>query len=1001
MTDPEPTDRRRRLGARTRTSRPIPNKGRVLLIALVALLFIGFLSARGIARFVTDIMWFGSLGYRSAFFTVLWVKVGLAAAFTLIAGVIVWANLAAAERIAPPVVGSSAEEMLIRRFRELMRQAGGRLKVGVAALFGMVAGLPVANEWRKWLLFMNGQSFGTKDPVFDKDIGFYVFQLPFEAFLLDWLFAVAVVTVLVTAAVHFLNGGIRLQPGGRRVTSAVKLHISLLLAGLAVLKAAGYWLNRYRLLGSTRGYVNGAGFTDVKAQLPAIQLLLMISLLAAGLLIYNVRQRGWRLPILSVGLWLVVALVAGEIYPAFVQRFRVQPAESARERLYIERNIEATRQAYQLDAVDVRSITGASPTGAELASAASVLGNARLLDGASIVDAFKNAQGLTGSFKFNDAETGSLDVDRYPIEGTNQQVVVAVRELNPRGVSATWENLHLEFRHGYGVVVADGDRVTANGEAIFLPNDGSLKLDRPQVYVGEGMTGYAVVRTDRAARPQDDASYQEGFYEGLGGVKLNSRVRRIAFALRFGEWNLWASNFIGDESRIIYQRDVLERVRTLAPFLQFNSDPHAVVYNGRIKWLVDGFTTSDRYPYSQLADTSDLPARSGLRAERFNYVRNSVKAVVDAYDGTVDFYVIDEEDPIARAYQRAFPSLLRSDSELPEGLNRNFRFPLDLFQVQTQTWSRYRVDDPAKFYNRDDDTWAIAQAPPREQQSRVATTTIAPVPGAAGVTRIESDDQQVDPYYTLFPAVREGAPPDFVAMQTYVPFSENNLLRTLAAYVTASSEPATYGQLRVTEVSLRPPGPFLVASAVSQQFSAQLTPLDQQGSRVKFGDLQLLPVGTGIVWVRPWFLITTGTTNVPRLESVSVTVGDRSYRGPTLAEALRQAAAGAAVAGVTPVEAGGGTVESLLADAERLRKEAEDALKQSPPLFDVYRVKIAAAYDKAAEAARLATGRPIAATPPTISGTSTTVSSTTIVAASTTAAAASVTTVAASTTAKA
>lgn len=970
--DEVPTPQRRfRAGPRpTRSSARRGNRGRTLIIVAVGAIFMLFTSARGIASFITDILWFDSLGFGSVFFKILRVKIGLAVAFSLLSTLAVLVNVIAAERMAPTVVGNSPEEVLIQRYREMMRRGGRKLRLLFALIFGLVAGVPVSGEWRSWLLFTNGSNFGVKDPLYSRDAGFYVFQLPFIAFLLDWVFAIAVVVVLITAAAHYLNGGIRLQTGGRRVTAQVKLHLSLLLAALALIKAAGYWFNRYRLLSSTRGYVDGAGYTDVKAQLPAIQLLMLISLLAAVLLVVNVWQRGWRLPIISVGLWAVVAVVAGEMYPAVIQRFQVQPAESRREVAYIDRNIDATRLAYGLDNVQVASIAGTTPTGAELSAASDAVRRARVLDGTSVADAFKNLQGLSGYYQFNDAATGAFDVDRYPIAGVTTPVVIGVRELNPKGVQATWENTHLIYTHGYGVAVAQADTVTAEGQPRFLPLEGALKLDQPQVYVGEDMSGYAVVRTER---DEIDGNNQSFRYSGTGGVGLASTIRQIAFALRFGEWNLYASSLINSQSRIIYRRDIRERLQAVAPFLKFDSDPHAVVSNGRIVWVVDAYTTSDRFPYSQRVDTGDLPARSDLRGERFNYVRNSVKATVDAYDGAISLYLIDPADPVARTYQKVFPGLLKPASAIPEGLAAHFRYPLDLFRIQSEVWGRYRVDDAARFYQRGDDTWNVAQNPPARQASSGPPTTSATATTVVGQVVVENKETRVPPYYSLFPT-GDGGGAEFNAVRSFVPFSPKDDRRELAAYMTASSEPGSYGRLRVVELSTRPNGPFIVASKTSQDFSRELSLLDAQGSTVLFGDLQLIPVGQGVVWTRPWFLLASGSTNIPKLDSVTVTIGDTTYRGLTLELALQQAATGIGALTTTPVSPSstpggsstpGSSPEALIAEAEQLRREADAALKKSPPDLNEYRDKLTKAYEKAAEAARLALGKPIVVAPST------------------------------------
>ncbi len=948
-------------------------------MGIVGVLFVLFLSARGIAGFFTEVLWFRALGFGSVFFKILWSKVGLGLFFTLLSALMLGINLVVADRVAPALLTGGVEDQMILRYREMLGRLGRRVRLVVALAFGFLAGAPVAGQWHSWLLFNNGTRFGVKDPLFNRDVGFYVFQLPFEAFVVDWAFAVGVVCVLVTAAAHYLNGGIRIQSNGRRVTSQVKLHLSVLLAVLAILRAAGYWLGRYRLLGSTRGFVDGAGYTDVKAQLPAIQLLLMISLLAVVLLIVNVFQRGWRLPVIAVGLWGLVALVAGEIYPAFVQRFQVQPAESQREQLYIERNINATRQAMGLDNVGVSKLTGEPPTAATTDNALDAVATARLLDGSSVADAFKNLQGLLGYYGFSAG--GGIDVDRYQLADKTTQVLLAVRELNAKGVPASWENTHLAYTHGYGVAAAPADVVDGDGLPIFVDPTERLGLKRPQVYVGEELDSYAVLRT---GRPEVDGQDKTSTYEGTGGVRLGSSLRRAAFALRFGEYNLWGSSLINDESRIMFRRSVRERVEAVAPFLSIDSDPHAVVLDGKLLWVLDGYTKTDKYPYAQRLDTSDLPGSSGLRGENMNYVRNSVKAVVDAYDGTVSLYVIDAEDPLVLTYQKIFPGLLLAESAMPPGLKEHFRYPLDLFRLQTATWGRYRIEDVGRFYERND-AWNVAQDPATSQQRVANTTTTTRAPGVLiGTPILERQEQRVDPYYTLFPSALAKGPDEFVALRTFVPFSRGDDRRELAGYMTASSDPATYGRLRVVELDQPlPKGPFLVASETSQQFATQLSLLDVEGSKVLFGDLQLIPVGNAIAWVRPWFLLATGSSNVPKLESVTVTIGGVTERGKTIEAALRKAlgstgptsppttagsGSGSGGSGGSGSGGSGASAEQLLAQAETLRKEADAALKKNPPDVSLYVDKLNQAYEKAAEAGRIALGKDVVvatSSPPT------------------------------------
>jgi uncharacterized membrane protein (UPF0182 family) len=962
------------------------NRGRILLIAAVVLLVVLFLSARGIAGFYTDELWFDALGQTDVFWGVLGAKIALAAIFTLLFASLLVLNLWIADRLAPRTRAPGPEEQFIERYQQIVGRRAWLFRVGVGLLFGLVAGVPVSSQWKDWLLFTHSVSFGQKDAEFGVDIGFYIFKLPFLTFVVDWLFAALVIILVVTAVAHYLNGGIRLQVQGRRVTPQVKLHLSVLLAILALLKAAGYWLQRYKLVTSTRGVVDGATYTDVKAQLPAINLLFMISLLAAVLLIINVWQRGWRLPVIAVGLWGLVAVVAGAAYPAFVQRFQVQPAESTKERPYIERNIAATRTAMGLSNVEEVPYQQDPIEPSELAPNQETLQNVRLVDTETMASTYQKLQALRGYYQID-----SLDVDRYQMDGREQQVVLAARELNPSGLPGnTWENRHLAYTHGYGVAIAPGSQVTNTGQPDFFdptaPSNSAPNLTQPAVYFGEKLSDYAVVATKRSEISYSASGQDEQVtYTGSGGVSMGSTLRRVAFALRFGEINLFSSGLITGDSRILYVRDVRSRVHLLAPFLDFDSDPYPVIVDGQLKFVIDGFTTSDQYPYSQRADTDQLPPGSGLD-HRFNYVRNSVKAVVDAYNGDVTFYVVDSSDPLIHAWSKAFPKLFTPGDRAPADLKAHFRYPDDLFRVQTNVWGRYHIQNPGDFYQRSD-AWNVAQNPPKEQESRSVPVANSVV---AGAVLPSTKETRVPPYYTLM--VQPGSSQlQFISLRSFVPFSEGDELKTLSAFMTASSDPNDYGKLRVYRLNNPlPPGPSLADSQMKSQFAQQLTLIDQAGSRVTFGDEQIIPIGNNLMYIRTWYVQSTGPTAVPVLRQVSLTYGQSSYLGTSLEDVLQQAFGvslnlgtvlgggnvtppagsedgGAATTTTVPptsttappastspstTAAGNPNVEQLLAQANQAYADAQSALKNGD--LGTYQTKINEAYQLAAQAASIA-----------------------------------------------
>ncbi len=859
-----------------------------LVVAAVALFFL-LTSLRGIAGFYTDFLWFDSLGFSGVFSGVLGAKVALAVIFTGLFFVLLLVNLLIADRIAPRFHPLGPDQELIERYRELV---GGRVRtvqIAVSAALALIAGGGVSGEWNKWVLFTNSQSFGTDDAQFGTDVGFYVFRLPFLNFVSGWLFGTLAVVLVVTAAAHYLNGGIRTQGQSPRVGAAVKGHLSVLLGLLALIKAADYWLARFELTYSTRGVVQGATYTDVKAQLPALTLLILISLAAFALLIVNIWRRGWVLPVLAVGLWAFVALVVGTIYPAVVQRFSVQPSESSKEAPYISRNIDATRLA--LDLVPCEEGQTAGPEGgcsvevvayeaASEVSAASLstptttasLRDVRLWDQVQLLQDLQRLQTSKPYYEIND-----VSVDRYTVTDASgatsvEPVEVGVRSLNTSGVPQnSWEARHLAYTHGYGVVAVEGNKKTATGQptvlAADIPQDSSptapeLQVDRPQVYIGTEQTGYVVVGTKRQEIDYQDAGGTTQFseYEGENAVSMGSLWRRAAFSLRFGDINPLISGQMTSDSKILYIRDVSERVQKLAPFLSFDADPYLVVLGGELVWVVDGYTTTDRYPYAQQADTDDLSLDSGLD-HSFNYARNSVKAVVDAYDGTATFYVVDDEDPIIAAYQEAFPELFTPGDEVPEGLQEHFRYPEDLFRVQTNMWGRYHIADPDDFYNQSN-TWNVAQNP--------AGSTTSPAGTDAAGNPLPTREARIDPAYQLVVAPGD-TESSFVIQRSFVPYSDDDSRKELTAYMTADSDPATYGRLRVYEMpsNNQPAGPAIAAAAIRQdeEVSRQQTLLGQSGSQVQLGALTMVPIDGAILYVQSFYVVAE-TTQVPELKFV-------------------------------------------------------------------------------------------------------------------------------------
>ena len=870
--------------------RPRAPRGRVGLVVLASVLFFLIVSLRGIAGFYTDYLWFDDLRLSGVWSGVLGAKVGLAVTFTLVAFAVLWVNFWIAERIAPAFRPPGPEEELAERFHEVVGGRTALVRVAIAALFGLLAGVGAAGRWNDWILFTNRVSFDVEDALFHRDIGFYVFQLPFLSFVVGWAFATLVVVLLLTAGWHYLYGGIRVQtPAIQRVTPQVKAHLSVLLGVLALLKAGDYWLQRFELTTSTRGYVDGAGYTAAKAQLPALQLLVIISVLAAVLFLVNIRLRGWTLPVIAVALWGFTSIVVGVAYPAFIQKFRVEPNQSERERTYIKRNIDATREALNIDTehVTVRNFDYEANLDADaLDDNRSTIRNVRLWEPTVLRDTYRRLQEIRQFYRFND-----VDIDRYEVEGELTQVMLSLRELDPDGLlSKTWENTHLNFTHGYGAVLSPANAVTADGLPDFelrdLPPVGDPEIDQPAIYFGEGLGGYAIVNTGRQEidYQKADGSTARTTYKGDGGVRISSWLRRAALALRFGEINPLISSYITGDSRAIYLRDIRDRVRKVAPFLRFDADPYPVILDGDVFWVQDAYTISSRYPYAQRAPTDRLPADSGLR-DRFNYVRNSVKVVTNAYDGKMTFYVVDKTDPIVRAYEKAFPRLF-SDADVPSELADHLRYPEDLFRVQADAYGNYHITDPADFYDRGD-AWQIARDPGSGRVVDVQTqATPATTAGSAArpalVTGVEDD--RMDPYYLLMRLPEE---PDesFLLLQPFTPTSRD----LLSAFMIAKSDPEEYGQLEVFEMprDLSIDGPRIVDGKINQEpnLSQEISLLNRAGSRVLNGNLLLIPINNSLLYIRPLYVEAQGTP-VPQLKYVVAVYNGNVEYDTTLRGAL-------------------------------------------------------------------------------------------------------------------
>jgi uncharacterized protein len=918
--------------------RRFSDKGRIALIA-VAVVVVGILLfGRFFAGFYTDYLWFDSVGRAGVFSTMLRSKLLM---FFLFGGVFVALavlNLVIADRLAPSAFSANTHPV-VERFHEFFGHRLRPLRIAVATIAGLLFAAPAVGHWQDWLMFRNSQRFGIPDAQFNHDVGFYMFRLPFIAFVLDWLFAALVFITLLVVATHVLSGGIIIQPPRPKVRRATKAHVAVLLAALAVVKAGDYWLTRYELTTDSRGFVRGLLYSAAKAQLPAVVLLTLIALLTAGLFLSTLRTNSWRIPVVASALWAVIALVAGIIYPAAIQALVVNPNQRDKEAPYIVRNIDATNHALGIDNVVRKDVGFADITERSISEDTTPLQNVRLLKPEAMIGRFRTDQSQRAGLTIND-----VDPDRYELDGRVQQVSMAARELDLSSIAnKSWQGQHLINTHGCGLVDAPSGQISDR-----RPVYRQVELERPEMYFSDNISGYAIVDTgvaEEACPNYDDP----GPYSGTGGIKLNSVFKRMAFALSYLDYNMIGSKAIDDGSRLMSIRRVEDRAKKLAPFLSFDNDPYPVALNGRVLWVIDAYTTSDRYPYGESGDRNQLSPGSGLD-HPFNYVRNSIKVVVDAYEGTVDFFIIDDVDPIAKVWQSAFPGLFKSKDQMPKGLDAHLRYPEELFRVQTAAYSKYRLS-PEAFFGRTG-AWSVAQAPIARPRAGVITAAAAAANADADTSAAQADlatesgTERFVPYYSMLRSPGESQA-SFKLLRPFVPFSTDDSKRNLQAFMTASSDPQDYGSLVAYEVTSAEDGPFTVSNTMNTEstVSQQLSLLNIEGTDVVFGDLQMVPLAGGLLWVRPVYVqptVTDPRASQPTIELVLVSQNQNAAFGSSLSGALAKLFPGfdediGDVVGDTPVDTGDGdgtvtpptdeTPADLLDQAETLFAEADQALQ--------------------------------------------------------------------------
>jgi len=831
-------------------------------------------------------LWFGEVGFRGVYRGIITTKLILFVIFGVLMAAILGGNIVIAYMLRPPFRPLSAEQQNLERYRVILEQRKRLILAGIAGLAGLSAGLASMDDWRTWMMWRYGGSFGIKDPQFHRDVSFFAWDYPAYRLMLGFGFTAIIFSILLSAAVHYLFGAIRVQTPGPKITMSARRHLTILVFIFIVLKALAYWLDRYGVVFSNRGKVTGASYTDVNASLPAKTILFWMAILIAVAVLASMWLKSAQLPAIGFGVLLVLSILINGIYPAIVQQFSVKPNASDKEAPYIKRNITATRQGYDViynapqtpnGTVNYQSYNvNGSPSTTALSPTSATVSDLRILDPNVVSQTFTQQQQIKNQYGF----ASKLDIDRYTIDGVTSDYVVGVRELdesNLQGNQTNWINKHTVYTHGYGFVAAQADADVTAGTAPYtegdIPPQGPLGLSapgaKPQVYYGELLNDYSIVGA-KGAR-EYDGSDQTTSYTGKGGVSLGGFFTKLAFAVKYKQTNFLLNDAVSNKgAKIIINRDPRDRVLKAAPFLKVDGDPYPIVVNGRIVWMIDAYTTMSNFPYSEQQSLSDLTqdtlSRQNKTAsqpnDKINYIRNSVKATVDAYDGTIHLYAWDDQDPVLKAWRKAFPGLVQDKSQMPQDVLAHVRYPEDLFEVQRGILEQYHVDDPVTFYNVRD-KW-----------------TVPTDPYAANVNQ--------PPFYVLAnPPTAGGSSAQF---QLTTPMKVNNR-QNLAAYISVDSDPGpNYGKMTVlklpTNSAVRGPEQISNIFSTTAVISKDISLLSTGGSNVIHGNLLTLPIGNAFLYIEPLYVQGTGTSGYPILQRVLAVYGDKVGYAADLAGAL-------------------------------------------------------------------------------------------------------------------
>ncbi|WP_456698678.1 UPF0182 family membrane protein [Aeromicrobium sp. P5_D10] len=929
---------------RPRQPRP-PSSGRrqkalvPTLITVAVLLLLGSI----FVSVWTERLWFKSVGYSDVFRSVLFSRVTLFAALGLMFGIFVIGNLYLAYRTRPATVPLRRDDPAYRyrlALTPILKPIGIGLFVVVTAFAGSVG----ASHWDTYKMWRNGTSFGKDDPQFGKDIGFYVFDYPWWRFLTSFSFAMIVIAVLAVLVINYIYGGIRIAGRGPKLTRAAQVHLSVLVGLGVLLRAVSYYLDRFGLAIGNGPLFDGINYTDANARIPGKNILIGVAIVCALLFFAVVFIRSWLLPAIGLGLLALTSILIGIIWPTVMQTFQVKPSEPDKEGPFIAKNIAATRDAYDVADTEVEAYSAKTTlTNSELAASAESRVSTRLLDPTLISDAFEQLQQVRGYYTV----PPTLDVDRYKLgdDEQPQDVIIAARELNLEGLQSTqrnWANDHTVYTHGYGIIAARGNQRGANGEPVFvaqdIPQTGDIKTTTPpRIYFGEKSPSYSIVgrpkgepavevdipRGGSAATDNAKEDATQNTYDGKGGVPVGNLFNKMLYAFKFAEPNIVLSNRVNSKSKILYDREPRKRVEKVAPWLTVDGDSYPAVVDGRVVWIVDGYTTSNSYPYSEhrslreaTADTlTNGEAQAALPTDQVNYMRNSVKAVVDAYDGSVKLYQWDTKDPVLKTWMKVFPDAVESKSKISDALLEHLRYPVDLFKVQRDVLQRYHVTDAQTFY-QDGERWKVPEDPT--------------APTNSGALQ--------PPYYLSTARPGEDAP-KFSVTSVYLPNKRQNL----AAFVSVNSEATdteNFGKMQILQLTsdTQIDGPSQIANKLQTDngVTQALLPFKQAGTDIQYGNLLTLPVGDGLLYVQPVYIKRQAAEGTyPVLQYVLASFGKDVGFGKTLDEALRVALgleAGTPETepepGETPVDPGTKQTASQLLDrASGYYDDAQKALK--------------------------------------------------------------------------